>query len=257
LIDFHCHLDLFDNPEQLAERCEEAHVYVLSVTTTPKAWRKTVMLGRNRRFIRTALGLHPELAHERFRELPLFEALLGETRYVGEIGLDGSPAYREHADIQRKVFERALAASREHGGRIFSVHSRGAAEVVIAALRQHGCAETAVLHWFSGTPKELRAAIAVGCWFSVGPAMLRSENGRNLVARMPRDRVLTETDGPFAKRGRHPLMPFDVSRAIAELARLWSVAEHDVDGQLNSNLKELVSRVPDPHPHTMANDPLS
>ena len=75
-----------------------------------------MMLGRNRRRIRTALGLHPQLAHERFRELPLFEALLGETRYVGEIGLDGSPAHRQHADIQRKVFERALAASRDLGG---------------------------------------------------------------------------------------------------------------------------------------------
>jgi TatD DNase family protein len=257
LIDFHCHLDLFENPEQLAERCEEARVYVLSVTTTPKAWRKTMTLGRNRRCIRTALGLHPQLAHERFRELPLFEALLSETRYVGEIGLDGSPAYREHADIQRKVFERALAASREHGRRIFSIHSRGAAEAVIVALRQHGSGDTAVLHWFSGTPKELQAAVAAGCWFSVGPAMLRSENGRSLVAGMPRDRVLTETDGPFAKRGRHPLTPFDERHAIVELARLWSVAEHDVDAQLNSNLKELLSRVPDPDPAHVDYDSLS
>jgi TatD DNase family protein len=246
LIDFHCHLDLFDNPEELAARCEQANVYVLSVTTTPKAWRKTSALARNRCCIRTALGLHPQLAHERFRELPLFEALLGETRYVGEIGLDGSSGFRQHADIQREVFERVLVASRDHGRRIFSIHSRGAAEAVVAALRLHAAADTAVLHWFSGTPRELQAAVAIGCWFSVGPAMLRSENGRRLVMGMPRDRVLTETDGPFAKRGRQPLTPLNVHDAVIDLARLWSVTVQDVDAQLKRNLKELISRVPEP-----------
>lgn len=39
----------------------------------------------------------------------------------------------------------------------------------------------------------------MGCWFSVGPAMLQGARGTELVARMPRDRVLTESDGPFAR----------------------------------------------------------
>jgi TatD DNase family protein len=246
LIDFHCHLDLFDEPEHLAARCEEARLYVLSVTTTPKASRNTSELGKGRRCVRTALGLHPQLAHERSQELALLEALLGETRDVGEVGLDGSPAHRQHAEIRRKVFERILAASRQHGGRIFSIHSGGAAEAVVALLRQYDCGTTSVLHWFSGTQAELRAAIAIGCWFSVGPAMLRSENGRRLAARMPRDRVLTETDGPFAQDGKQPLSPFDVGRAVAKLAALWSISERDVEMRLAANLKELLSRVPDP-----------
>jgi TatD DNase family protein len=248
LIDFHCHLDLFDDPEQLAAQCEEAAIYVLSVTTTPKAWRKTSALGKNRRFIRTALGLHPQLAHERFHELPLLEALLDETRYVGEIGLDGSPAHRPHAEVQLKVFERVLAAAQSRGGRIFTIHSRGAAEAVIAVLQQHKCGATAVLHWFSGTQKELQAAAALGCWFSVGPAMLRGEKGRQLVGRMPRERVLTETDGPFAQEGKRPLTPRDVRLAIVQLAKVWAISEGDVEMQLNANLKELLSRVPEPHP---------
>jgi TatD DNase family protein len=246
LIDFHCHLDLFENPEQLAAQCEAACLYVLSVTTTPKAWRNTRKLARGRRCIRTALGLHPQLAHERHGELPLLEALLAETRYVGEIGLDGSPAFRQHADIQRKVFEYVIAASQERGGRIFSIHSRGAADAVIAVLRQHRCADTAVLHWFSGTQTELKAAITVGCWFSVGPAMLSSDTGRRLIARMPRDHVLTETDGPFAQRRKQPLNPFDVDQAISQLATLWDVSEEDVQQQLSRNLRELLSRVPEP-----------
>lgn len=47
--------------------------------------------------------------------------------------------------------------------------------------------------------RELERAVALGCWFSVGPAMLAAEKARGLARAMPKERVLTETDGPFAK----------------------------------------------------------
>jgi TatD DNase family protein len=246
VIDFHCHLDLFRDPARIVSECEVAKVHVLSVTTTPKAWRKTAALGKGTRYIRTALGLHPQLAHERSQELPLFEALLGETRYVGEIGLDGSRDFRQYADIQMMVFDRILSAAIDQGGRIYTIHSRGAADAVIATLRKHRCASTAVLHWFSGTQNQLADASALGCWFSVGPAMLRSEKGRALVQKMPRDRTLTETDGPFAQERDRPLEPLDVQMAVQHLAELWSVGQQDADGILKRNLAELVARVPEP-----------
>jgi TatD DNase family protein len=246
VIDFHCHIDLFREPQRIVAECEAQKIYVLSVTTTPKAWRKTAALAKGTKFVRTALGLHPQLAHERSQELPLFEALLDETRYVGEIGLDGSKDFRQNADIQLRVFERILSAAKDHGGRVYTIHSRGAADAVLASLRKHGSAATAVLHWFSGTKKQLAEAVAMGCWFSVGPAMLRSEKGRSLATSMPRDRVLTETDGPFAQVQERPLEPSDVHLAVAHLAELWSVDASEVDQTLRRNLTELLSRVPEP-----------
>jgi TatD DNase family protein len=244
LIDFHCHLDLFNDPKKLAADCEKAGIYVLSVTTTPKAWPKTAALAKGTRYIRTALGLHPELAHERFNEVSLFEHLLDETRYVGEIGLDGSPAHRAHAEVQLRVFERILSLAQDRGGRIYTIHSRGAADAVLASLQRHRCGSTAVLHWFSGSKSELKSAISLDCWFSVGPAMLRSEKGKALAAQMPRERILTETDGPFARNGKRPLTPADARLAATELAALWSVSEDEAAAQIKYNLKELLARVP-------------
>lgn len=244
MIDFHCHLDLFDDPRQVAADCEKAGIYVLSVTTTPKAWPKTAELAKGKRYIRTALGLHPELAHERFNEVSLLERLLDETRYIGEIGLDGSHAHRSHADVQLKVFERILTSAQDRGGRIYTIHSRGAADAVLTSLQKHRCGPTAVLHWFSGSKSELKSAIALDCWFSVGPAMLRSERGRALAAQMPRGRVLTETDGPLARSGKRPLTPADARVAAAELADLWSMTEAEAAAQIRQNLKELLTRVP-------------
>ncbi len=203
-------------------------------------------MGKGTRYIRTALGFHPQLAHERSQERPLFEALLSETRYVGEIGLDGSKDYRQHAEIQMKVFDRILSAAIDQGGKIYTIHSRGAADAVIATLRRRRCASTAVLHWFSGTQKQLAEAAALGCWFSVGPPMLRSEKGRGLAEKMPRDRILTETDGPFAQERDRPLEPSDVRMAVQYLADLWSVELQHADEILKRNLAELVARVPEP-----------
>jgi len=99
------------------------------------------------------------------------------------------------------------------------------------------------MHWFSGTHAELRRAIELGCWFSVGPAMLRGEKGRRLASLMPTDRVLTETDGPFARRGRDPLMPWDAVEAETGLAVLWCVPVGEVRQRLGRNLQRLVGDV--------------
>jgi TatD DNase family protein len=210
------------------------------VTTTPSAWNGTSALAVGSSRIRTGLGLHPQLAHERKFELALFERLLSEARYVGEVGLDGAPEFKRHWDDQLEVFSRILNACQAAGGRILSIHSRRAASAVLDLLEEKREAGTPILHWFSGTQRELARASALGCWFSVGPAMLANEKGRALASRMPRDRILTETDGPFAKVGERSALPWDVQRAVAGLAALWNEPEDIVEKQLLKNLRTLV-----------------
>src|SRR3546814_14558216 len=101
--------------------------------------------------MRTALGLHPQIAHERKQELSTFERLIEETRYVGEIGLDGGPEFRAHWRDQTDVFERALAICRAAGSRVLSLHSRRAAGAVLHANASIRDAVTPTLHSVSGT----------------------------------------------------------------------------------------------------------
>jgi TatD DNase family protein len=223
MIDLHCHLDLYPDPQGIVRDCISNGAYVLSVTTTPSAWEGTSRLSNGAPRIRTALGLHPELAHERSGELGLFDELLQRTKYVGEVGLDGSPSLRQHWPEQRRVFEYVLRSCSRAGGRVLSVHSRRAAEVVLDMLSEHPDAGTPVLHWFSGSLQELDRAIDMGFWFSVGPGMLRSRQGREILMRLPRDRTLTETDGPFVQIGKKTAMPADVSAVEEDLAKLWRI----------------------------------
>ena len=244
MIDFHCHLDLYPKPQLILDECVKRNIYVLSVTTTPSAWNGTSALSRSAARIRTAVGLHPQLAHERKAELSIFDRHLAETKYVGEVGLDGSPEFRKHWGDQLYVFNHILNSCAAAGGRILSIHSRRAAAAVLDCLEKHSAAGVGVLHWFSGTTSELERAIQLGCWFSVGPTMLEGEKGRSLALRMPRERVLTETDGPFTRKNDSPMFPWDVGRAVLNLADVWKTSSEDVQTRMAMNLRELVSLAP-------------
>jgi TatD DNase family protein len=243
MIDFHCHLDLFPDPREVIDECIKRQLYVLTVTTTPSAFEMTSQLvGRGKR-IRVALGLHPELAAERKGELALFDALLPKTRYVGEVGLDGTPNCRKFWPDQIAVFNHVLSACKAAGGRILTIHSRRAVTDVLDRIESFFGAGVPILHWFAGSKRELVRAIELGCWFSVGPAMLTSDKGLALAAEIPRDRVLTETDGPFASLGGNRLYPWDVDQAIEPLGAIWGVDAGSVDHVLRDNLRRLAVTV--------------
>ena len=242
MIDFHCHLDLYPNPQEVRDECERRGLHVLSVTTTPSAWKETSALAARSQRIRTALGLHPQLAHERQNELALFDTLLPDAPFIGEIGLDGAPEFRKYWRQQIAVFEHILTKCRDGGGRIMSLHSRRASGAVLDYLEKFSSAGTPVLHWFSGSRRDLDRAINLGCWFSIGPAMLATEKGRLLAARMPRERVLTESDGPFAQLNGVSLMPWQVENAIQALSQVWSLPPEEVDQSIHRNLRSLLAK---------------
>ena len=241
MIDFHCHLDLYENPKEMVEKVRSSGAYVLSVTTTPKAFLGTKKLAEGNERIQTALGFHPQVVHERENELQLIDLLIPQVRFVGEIGLDGSSDYRAHLGVQKKVFRHILNACASSGGRVMSIHSRSAATCVLDILEEFPGAGTPVLHWFSGSKVELKRAIEMGAWFSVGPAMMRSMKARELVSMMPHDRVLTETDGPFAKIRGKTLCPGDVQIGVFDISDAWGREFGDVGKQIVSNFKSLCS----------------
>lgn len=243
MIDFHCHIDLYPDPIKLISEIESLGAYVLSVTTTPSAFLGTQKMTRNSNRIQTALGLHPEVAHERHTELAIFDLLLGQAKYVGEIGLDGSPAYKEHAQVQERVFSHILKECARNGGRVMSIHSRAAAGRVINCLEAVPDCGIPVFHWFTGNFSELDRAIEMGAWFSVGPAMLRSSKGAALAARMPPDRILTETDGPFARIEGRSATPVDVAKAERALEAVWACGNGEVQARLLTNFRALCGRV--------------
>lgn len=246
LVDFHCHLDLYPDHAALIRECDRERVATLAVTTTPKAWPRNRDLAHTSTHVRVALGLHPQLVAEREAELPMFERYLSEARYVGEVGLDAGPRFYRSFEAQERVFARVLAACAEHGDKILTLHSVRAVAKVLGHLDRALPPDRGqvILHWFTGTAAEARRASDRGCYFSINSEMLRSPKHRKLVAGLPLDRLLTETDGPFVTAEGVPVRPCAVSQTVAELAKLRGETEKIMGLRIVSNLRALLRAAP-------------
>jgi TatD DNase family protein len=241
-VDFHCHLDLYPDLEVAIAKAEAARIYTLTVTTTPKAWPRNYQLTRGTRYVRAALGLHPQLVAERAGELTLWERHLPETRYVGEVGLDAGPRFYKSLDAQEQVFRAVLERCAEAGGKILTVHSVRSAPMVLDMVERHLPRDrgVVVLHWFTGSKAEARRATDLGCYFSVNAEMTRSNRSRALVADLPMDRLLTETDGPFTQINGRPTEPIDARVATEAIARVRNVTTDAIAKTVRTNLQTLL-----------------
>ena len=157
---------------------------------------------------------------QRHAEIDLLLELIPTTRFVGEVGLDGSPQHAASYQRQKDVFGMVLRACQAQGGRVVTIHSRRAADDVISMIEKYTTSDRVltILHWFSGSTATAKRAAAAGCYFSVNGAMLGSEKGRALVRSLPQDRLLTETDSPFTSVGGRNSLPWDVIGTAEALA---------------------------------------
>lgn len=239
-MDFHCHLDLYPGAKAVAEEAALRNEFTWLVTTSPRAYEATSrVLGHVPRVLITP-GLHPELVEGRAGELPQLLTQMESAMAVGEVGIDGSYRFKSSLPRQRQVFDAVVLRSSELGGRVLSIHSRGAVSEVLSILLKYPGFGTAVLHWFNGTIAEMAAAYKLGCWFSMGPAAFTSAAGRSLAARLPRDRVVPESDGPFATENGAPVQPWSMARTAQLFAPYWECSEHEALATLNANGQRLL-----------------
>lgn len=224
LVDMHCHVDLFPDPQALVRAVEGSRVHTVAVTNAPSVFPHTELLAKGCSYLHAAVGLHPELVASHGHELKLMWPLLARTRFVGEIGLDYTTNDKEVRAQQRTIFERILEGCAASGDKIITVHSRRAAADVIAVVGERYPGRV-ILHWFTGSARELERAVRADLYFSVNHAMLNSLKGRALVAAMPGDRVLIESDGPFVQIDGSPASPRSSATTLRALARVWGESD--------------------------------
>jgi len=238
MIDAHCHIDAYADPYQTALMVDRARVLTIAVTNLPTDFARAYPHVRPLRYIRLALGLHPLLASAHVGQRDAFRTYLGRTSYVGEVGLDFSSEGQATRVEQIESFRFVLQLLRAHP-KFVSVHSRRAESAVLDLVEQMPVGPV-VFHWFGGSLSHLERLLSLGHYCSINPAMLRSTRGRAIVERVPRDRVLTETDGPFVQVRGCPATPLDVGAVERSLARHWDVSLAEVRQQVQFNLRAVI-----------------
>lgn len=241
-VDLHCHLDLYPDFVSAVQDAERATVYTLTVTTTPKAWPRNREVTATTQYVRAALGLHPQLVGERADEISLWDKYLPEARYVEEVGIDAGPRYYRSLDLQKEVFQHVLQKCALSRNKILSVHSVRAAKIVLDLIEHYlpPTAGTVILHWFTGSISETHRAIELGCYFSVNSQMLLNEKGRRIIASLPVNRMVTETDGPFTRVNDRPARPSDIGQTVEAIANLRKSLIEEVELDIVRNFKALL-----------------
>lgn len=237
-VDTHCHVDRYDRPGRVLTDAEGSGIVVVAVSELPSAARRFRSLVGNRAMLRVAIGAHPLRAHHfTDNEKRIFVSDLTRSPYVGEVGLDYS---RDHPDrkTQREVFDWVLELSARE--KVLTIHSRGAERDVVAMLEARAPVAP-ILHWYTGPSSLIERALAAGCYFSINSAMMRTKKVRELLLRVPPNRLLTESDGPYAKRGSRPSIPSDVMPTVAEMAAMMSCDAQELRKTIWSNMADVAA----------------
>jgi len=242
MIDAHCHIDLYPKPTEVADRANRANVLTVLVTNLPSAFEQSYPHIKQFPNIRLALGLHPLLALQHQAERNSFQRLINKTSYIGEIGLDFSPAGFQTKDIQIDSFKFVLNTINKKP-KFITVHSRRAESAVLDLLEEANYPFPAVFHWYSGSLSVLEKVVKKGHYFSINAAMLDSPNGQKIIDRIPPERALTESDGPFVKYKSRIIEPADVSIVERFLAEAWSVSAPQVRSKIRENFMKIISPI--------------
>ncbi|MGG4342377.1 TatD family hydrolase [Paenibacillus lautus] len=214
LIDTHVHIDFYPDPQKVARQYEALKIYTMFVTNLPELFQKHYSSFKQFKYVRLCLGFHPQVASEYELNESLFKELICKTRYIGEVGLD---YIKEHTDIknrQIKAFE-YITSPLINKGRIYTIHCKQTEDVTLDILKENGV-KHAIFHWYSGKVSTLEKIIDNGYYLSLNPKMLNTQNGLKIIDRLPIDRILFETDGPFAKYNGQIVYPSYISKIYSD-----------------------------------------
>ena len=238
IVDTHCHVDLYEKPIEVVKSIEKNGVYTIAVTNTPSVFPHMCKLVESAGYIRPALGLHPELITERHSELPIMWKYFSDTRYIGEIGLDylGDRSDRE---IQQQVFSEIIKKCAESGDKVLTVHSRRAEADVVEIIGNRFPGKV-ILHWYSGPLNIAKRAVEYGFYFSINPAMIKTKKFSSLLNVIPVERLLTESDGPFARILNRSVYPYDGEITLKGIAEVTKAPLSEVSEKVYRNFQELI-----------------
>lgn len=206
LFDSHCHLDdrsYKNDLESAIERANAAGLKAMMVVGTGlQSSRRAIKISNMFEGLYASVGIHPHDA-ERCDEATLAQlvqlAKAPRVKAWGETGLDFNRLYSPRKD-QEHWFIRQLEISNEMELPVIfherDTHGRFL-EILKAHWRQH---RSGVVHCFSGSASELDAYLALGLFIGItGIVTIKSRGAplRQLVLRIPTERLVVETDAPY------------------------------------------------------------
>lgn len=246
LTDAHIHLsdnEYSDDMEYILTAMDKMKIRACCVSMDNTSSKSTLDLSQRSSLVLPFIGIHPEKADDDLNAMvDLITQNSSKISGIGEIGLDKTYVSDE-AGFSRQVlvFQEMLSLA-EKLGKPVSIHSRKTLDEIFSILPSYSI-KGALLHWFSGSKKQLQKAMELDCFVSYGPAMIYAGDKQVLLSETNMDKILLETDGPVRfsrcfglKSAQITFLPSVLFCASGILKRSYDEMLHIVEKNANSYL---------------------
>lgn len=236
-IDSHVHIDFYDDFEKTIKLYETNKIYTIFVTNLPEIYQshKKIFDFKHNKYIKLALGYHPEMVGSYSFNSKLFSELIDDTDYIGEVGLNKTSCTTNLPE-QIKIFS-SICEMIGTKPKILSIHSKGCENEIFEILSKYKI-KFPILHWYSGKISFISKLLDIGCYFSVNPSMLTSIKGKTILNQLPTDRILFETDGPFVKYNKRIVCPDMFQNIYSDFSSFYKIGQFD--DLVFNNFKKLI-----------------
>jgi len=223
LIDSHAHLVSLENLPEVLQRAQENNINkIVSISSDIPSTEATISLAEEYDYIFATTGVHPHSADQMSEEVLIGIDHFAENDKVvaiGETGLDYFYMNSEK-EVQIDSFTEHIRLGKKHNLPII-IHVRNADQDMIEILTKESAADTpGVIHCFTGDYDTAKKYLDLGYYISFSGIVTykRSEELREAAKKIPKDKILIETDSPYLAPVPHRGKPNEPSyvRHVAE-----------------------------------------
>ncbi len=252
IIDSHCHLNSLDyetrhkNVDEVLENAKQRSVqHVISVCTTLSDFKEMKQLTAHRDDVSLSCGMHPLNIEDEVFDIQTLCSLASDPKVVaiGETGLDYHYT-PETKDLQLSIFEQHIDVANELDKPLI-IHTRSAREDTMNLLENCNAEKCGgVLHCFTEDYAMAKRALDIGFYISISGIITfkNAEELRDVVRKLPLDRLLIETDSPYLApvpyRGK-PNQPAYVREVCEYIATLKGVPVKELASITTQNVQKL------------------
>lgn len=246
LFDAHSHLQFPEfgkDRDEVVKRTLAQGVSTIIVGVDKNSSLEAIKLAKKYENFYASVGLHPADAEKEEFDLDFYEKLAKNEKVVaiGECGLDYYRNKRQETrnkDLQKEIFIKHIELALKLNKPLI-IHCRDAHKEVIKILKSE---QNGVIHFFSGTIEQAKQYLELGFYISLSAIITYSNQYDELIKSLPLNRILAETDSPFASpvpyRGRRN-EPIYVKEVVKKLAEIKNISFEEMGKITFENARKL------------------
>lgn len=250
IVDTHAHLyyeDILNSIDDILKRAEDAGIEkIIAPAVDYKTSIQLLELTAKYPMIYAALGIHPtDVNKYEYSELEKIEKLFDNEKVVG-VGETGLDYYWDtsYNDKQKEFFRMHIEIAKTRELPVI-IHTRNSIDDAIQVVKDNYSDKLkGQFHCFDGTTEQLDKVIELKTFYVsfTGNVTYKKYAFSETVAKVPMNRILSETDSPFLSplphRGK-PNEPSYIVNTIKKVAEFKNVSEDEMKKSFRENVKTL------------------